>query len=318
MSSLKLDWRTAEKKAIREGIGEGLLRIGGDERVVVLTADLAGSTRADEFARRYPKRFLQLGVAEQNMAGVAAGLASEGMIPVMTSFAVFSPGRNWEQIRTTIALAKLNVKIVSTHGGVSVGQNGPTHQATEDIALMRVLPGMTVLTPADAEECAAAVEAAVKMNGPVYIRAARPDTWQLYEKRSEFEVGKIGVVRSGKDLTVAACGIMVGQALLLADKMAQEEVELEVLNVSTIKPMDVETLAISARKTGKVVTLEDHQVEGGMGSAVAEILADELPVKVKRIGLENTFGVTGEWEEVYKKFGLDLVSLEMAVKSVLD
>lgn len=322
-NNLRLDWRTAPKGAIRDGVGEGLVKIGRDERVVVLSGDLAASTRVDKFEEQHPSRFFEMGVQEQNMAGVASGMASEGMIPFISSYAVFSPGRNWEQIRT-IALSNLYVKIIGGHAGTATGKNGPTHQGTEDIALMRVLPKMTVLAPCDATQMAAAVEAAYKHEGPVYIRAARPKTWSLIAE-SEFEIGKIYKYReispstsSGRLVSLVACGMMVGEALAVADKLAERGVEAEVLNVSTVKPLDMETLIESAKKTGKVVTMEDHQVQGGMGSAVAEVLSEHCPVLVKRIGVPDRFGVSGEWEEVYREFGLDQENLEKTIIAMLN
>lgn len=305
------EWRTATKKAVRSGVGEGMVLIGSDERVVVLTGDLAESTRVAKFREEYPQRFFDLGVSEQNMAGVAAGLSFMGKIPFMTSFASFSPGRNWEQIRISIALSKANVKIVGSHGGVATGQNGPSHQATEDIALMRVLPNMVVIVPADANQASAAVEAAYSYLGPVYIRASRPDV-PNFTKPTTFEIGKAYVYRSGKDLTICACGIQVWESLMVAEELAKEGIECEVINVSSIKPLDSETILESARKTGRVITIEDHQVAGGMGSAVAEMLGEKYPVSIKRIGIQDRFGLSGKYEEVYEKLGLDSASLKKA------
>jgi transketolase len=315
---LKPDWRTADKRAIRDGIGEGLLRIGRDERVVVLTANLEKSTRVEQFAYKYTDRFYDVGVAEQNMAGVAAGLALEGKVPFMTSFATFSPGRNLEQIRVSIALTNANVKIVSTHAGLSVGLNGPSHQALEDIALMRTLPNMTVLVPADARECAAAIEAAYKLEGPVYIRATRPETPD-FTKDIPFEIGKAYVYREGKDVSIFACGIQVWDALMVAESLEQEGISCEVINISTIKPLDRLTIAKSAKKTRIVVTIEDHNVMGGMGSAIAEFLSEFSPVHILRLGVNDKFGRSGEWGEVYQQFGLDRVSLAEKIRRfVLD
>lgn len=306
------EWRTAPKRAIREGVGEGLLKIGEDAKVVVVCADLAGSTRTDKFRDAYPERFFEVGVAEQNMAGVAAGLSFEGLIPFMASFATFSPGRNWEQIRISIALSRANVKIIGSHGGVATGQNGPSHQATEDLALMRVLPNMVVLVPADANETVAAIEAAYRYEGPVYIRTTRPES-PMFLKSREFVIGKAQVLREGHDVTIAACGIQVWEALIVAEELDKEGISCEVINVSTIKPLDQETMLKSVKKTGKMLTIEDHQVMGGMGSAIAETLAQEHPVPMKMIGIQDRFGMSGDWEEVYKKMGLDRASLKKAV-----
>ena len=307
------DWRTAEKKAIRTGAGEGLVKLGSEhDDVVVLTADLAESVRVREFAEAYPERFFDVGVAEQNMVGVAAGLSFEGLVPFAASYASFSPGRNWEQIRVSVALSKANVKIIGAHAGVATGVNGPSHQATEDIALMRVLPNMVVLVPCDANQAAAAVEAAYKHSGPVYIRPSRPDTAN-FTQPTPFEVGKAYVYREGKDITICACGIKVYDSLIVAEELALQGIECEVINVSSIKPLDTETLLQSAKKTGKVITIEDHQIAGGMGSAVAELFSERYPLLIKRMGIDDVFGVSGNWEDVYKRVGLDRASLKKAV-----
>lgn len=315
---LKLDWRTANKRAIRDGVGEGLLKIGEDERVVVLSGDVAGSTRVHKFEEIWPNRFFEMGVAEQNMMGVAAGMASEGLTPFVSSYATFSPGRNWEQIRVSVCLSNLNVKIIGGHAGVATGVNGPTHQATEDIALMRVLPHMTVLVPADATQCAASIEAAYKHPGPVYIRATRPETPD-FTKQIPFEIGKVYKYRDGKDVTIAACGIQVWECLMVTEELAQQGIACEVLNVSTIKPLDRITILESVKKTGRMMTVEDHQVSGGMGSAIAELLSEKYPVRIKRLGVADRFGVSGDWEDVYKQVGLDRDTLREAIRRfVLD
>jgi transketolase len=306
------EWRTAEKKAIRDGVGVGLLKIADNEKVVVLTADLAGSTRVEPFREEYPERFFDVGVAEQNMAGVAAGLSFEGHIPFMSSFASFSPGRNWEQIRVSIALSQANVKIIGSHGGVATGENGPSHQATEDIGLMRMLPNMVVLVPADATQTAAMIEAASKYRGPVYIRTARPGVAN-FTKSIPYEIGKAQVYRVGRDITICACGIQVYELLMVAEELSKQNIECEVINVSSIKPLDSETILTSAKKTGKVITFEDHQVAGGMGSVIAELLSEKYPLLVKRIGMQDRFGISGKYEEVYKQVGLDRESLKKAV-----
>lgn len=304
-------WRTPELRAIRDGVGEGLLRIGEDERVVVLSADLAESVRIQEYAEHYSDRFVEAGVAEQNMAGVAAGLSFVGMIPFMASYAAFSPGRNWEQTRVSIALSRANVKIIGSHAGVSVGVNGPSHMGTEDIALMRVLPNIVVLVPADAQECESAIVAAHQHSGPVYVRTCRPDT-PVFLKKHEFEIGKAHVLREGGDITIVSCGIQVYQSLLVANELAKLNIECEVINASSIKPLDSATILYSAQRTGKVVTIEDHQISGGLGGAVAEVLG-KVGVKHLRLGIKDRFGVSGAWEEVYKAMGLDTPSLKKAV-----
>lgn len=311
------EWRTAPKMAIRDGVGRGLVRIGGDhQNVVVLTADLAESVRVREFGDHYPERFFDVGVAEQNLIGVAAGMAFEGFVPFTASYATFSPGRSWEQIRVSVALSGANVKIIGAHAGVATGVNGPSHHATEDIALMRVLPNMVVLVPADARQAESAISVAYQHTGPVYIRSTRPDT-PNFTKNGEIEIGKAYVYREGRDVTICACGIQVWDSLMVADELAKVGIECEVINVSSIKPLDHYTIIESAKKTGKVITIEDHQIMGGMGSAVTEILGELFPVKIKRIGVEDRFGMSGKPEEVYQKMGLDRESLKKAVVDYL-
>ncbi|MEI8232295.1 MAG: transketolase C-terminal domain-containing protein [bacterium] len=307
------EWRTAEKKAIRVGMGEGLVELGAKhDDIVVLTADLGESTKVRAFAEAYPDKFLDVGVAEQNMIGVAAGIANEGFVPFAASYATFSPGRNWEQIRVSVCLSNANVKIIGSHAGVSSGLNGPSHQGTEDIAMTRVLPNMVVIVPADANQAMAAVEAAYNYKGPVYLRTTRPDT-PNFTKPMSFEIGRAYIYREGKDLTICACGIQVWDALMVAEQLAIKGIECEVINVSSIKPIDKQTILTSVKKTGKVVTMEDHQIMGGMGSAIAELLAEENPTQIKFLGIRDRFGLSGKFEEVYQKVGLDRSSLEKAV-----
>lgn len=307
------EWRTAPNKAIRVGMGEGLVQLGHDkDDVIVLTADLGESVKVREFAEQFPDRFFDVGVAEQNMIGVAAGLANEGYTPYVASYATFSPGRNWEQIRVSICLSKANVKIIGSHAGVSSGLNGPSHQGTEDIALLRVLPNMTILVPADATQASCAVETSYSHLGPVYIRTTRPDT-PNFTKPVRFEIGKAYVYREGKDITICACGIQVWDALKVADELVNEGIECEVINVSSIKPLDSETILKSAKKTGKVITIEDHQIIGGMGSAITELFSEKYPLLIKRLGIQDRFGLSGNWEQVYKEVGLDRTNLKKAV-----
>jgi len=307
------EWMTAEKKAIRNGVGEGLVKLGREyDNVLVLTADLAESTRVRAFADNYPDRFFDVGVAEQNMIGVAAGLANEGFVPFVSSYATFSPGRNWEQIRVSVCLSNVNVKIIGSHAGLATGVNGPSHQGTEDIALMRTLPNMVVLVPADANQAAAAVSMAYNHMGPVYIRTTRPNTPD-FTKNNTFEIGKSYVYRVGKDITICACGIQLGEALLVAEELSTEGIDCEVINVSTIKPLDEETILESGGKTGKIITFEDHQISGGMGSAIAELMSEKHPIPVKRIGIVDRFGMSGDFAKLYKLFGLDRSSLKKAV-----
>ncbi len=307
------EWRTAPKEGMREGIGRGLMKLGKNTQdAVVLTADLAESTRVREFAEEYPERFFDVGVAEQNLIGVAAGLSNEGFVPFTASFATFSPGRSWEQVRVSVCMSNANVKIIGSHAGLATGFNGPSHQATEDIAIMRTLPNMIVLVPADSTQSEAAIQAAYAQIGPVYIRSTRPELANFI-KPIAFEIGKAYVYRSGRDITICACGIQVYDALVVAEELEKEGIDCEVINVSSIKPLDNETLLKSAKKTGKVITIEDHQVNGGLGSAIAELFGEYYPLLVKRIGIPDAFGKSGAWGDVYTKMGLDHASLKKAV-----
>lgn len=302
--------------SLRDGYGSGILELGeSNEKVVVLSTDVTESTRNLEFKEKFPNRFISVGVAEQNMAGIAAGLALSGRIPYMNSFSVFSPGRNWEQIRISICFSKANVKIIGHHSGLSVGQDGATHQALEDIAITRVLPNMTVLVPADALEVKKAVFAAAKHIGPVYIRIHRDPTPVFTTEETEFEIGKAQVLKTGSDLTLVACGPLVYKALIAAKELNENHhINVEVINFSTIKPFDVETLIKSASKTKRVVTLEDHQIIGGLGSATAEALSENMPVLLKRIGVNDTFGESGKPEELFEKHGLDVRHIVAVVR----
>ena len=305
-------------KACRDGFGEALLELGKkNKEVVVVSADLAESTRCLEFGKKYPPRFIEVGVAEQNMAGIAAGLALEGKIPFICSFAVFSPGTNWEQIRLSVCYNKANVKIVSSHAGLNVGEDGATHQALEDIALMRVLPNMTVIAPCDYEETKKAVLAAAKLKGPVYIRYGRDKSPVITNKSSKFKIGQAEILRQGKDITIIACGALVYDALLAADELAKQKIGAEVINCHTIKPIDKQTIIRSAKKTKKVVTIEDHQVNGGLGSAVAEVLAQNYPVPMKIIGMPDKFGESGTGKQLLDKYSLNSVGIIKAVKKLI-
>ena len=279
------DLSKAEKVPTRDGYGKGLVDAGEkDERVVVLCADLAESTRSHWFKEKFPDRYIELGVAEQNMATVASGLANYGKIPFISSYATFSPGRNNEQIRTTVSLSKLPVKICGAHAGVSVGPDGGTHQALEDIALMRVQPNMTVLVPCDAVEARKATLTAAFYNGPVYIRLGREKSPIFTTEKTPFEIGKAIVLREGKDVTIIGCGILLYNALVAAEELSKEGIEAEVINSHTIKPLDIETILNSIKKTDAVVTVEEHQIAGGLGSAIAEMLAQNFPTPQEFIG----------------------------------
>ncbi|OGE81446.1 MAG: transketolase [Candidatus Doudnabacteria bacterium RIFCSPHIGHO2_12_FULL_48_11] len=303
---------------IRNGYGDGLLILGKENpNVVVLCCDLTESTRSLDFAKAYPDRFVEVGVAEQNLAGLGAGMAHEGKIPFITSYAVFSPGRNWDQIRVAICYSGNNVKIIGSHAGISVGPDGATHQALEDIAITRVLPRMTVLVPCDAIEARKATVAAAKIQGPVYIRLAREKTPQFTTDETPFEIGKAFVYREGKDCTVAAAGPQVYYALQAANELAKEGIECEVLNMVSVKPMDERTLIESVKKTGAIVSAEEHQITGGVGSAIAEVLSRNFPVPQEFVGMPDSFGESGEPNELIAKWGMDGKAIFNAVKKVL-
>lgn len=294
-----------KQSPIRAGFGQGLVEAGTkNARVVAICADLTTSTKMDEFAKVFPERFVEVGVAEQNLVTVGAGMSLAGKIPFVSSYAAFSPGRNWEQIRTTICLNEANVKVVGSHAGVSVGPDGATHQMLEDIALMRVLPKMTVVVPADAEEARKATLALAATYGGAYLRLAREKSPVITTAKTPFSLGKANVLRTGTDVTIVACGQMVYQALVAAETLAKVGIEAEVINAAVVKPLDSHTILVSARKTGAVVTVEEAQIVGGLGGAVAETLADHHPVPMTRIGMNDRFGESGEPNQLLEAFGL--------------
>jgi len=314
------DLEVLEKVPTRDGYGKGVVEAGEkDERIVVLCADLAESTRSHWFKEKFPKRYIELGVAEQNMATVASGLANYGKIPFMASYAAFSPGRNNEQIRTTITLNNLPVKIVGAHAGVSVGPDGATHQQLEDIALMRAQPNMTVIVPADMEEARKATLAAVDIPGPVYLRFAREKTPVFTTLDTSFEVGKANALYDPDkvDAALIACGPLVHNALLAANELEKEGILVSVLNNHTIKPIDRKAVVACAKKAGAVVTVEEHQVAAGMGSAVAEVLAQEYSVPIEFIGVQDKFGQSGKPDELIEHYGMGVSSIKDAVKKVI-
>lgn len=310
----------AEKVPTRDGYGKGLVDAGEkDERVVVLCADLAESTRSHWFKEKFPNRYIELGVAEQNMATVASGLANYGKIPFISSYAVFSPGRNNEQIRTTVSLSKLPVKICGAHAGVSVGPDGATHQALEDIALMRVQPNMTVLVPCDAIEARKATFAAAFCDGPVYIRFGREKSPVFTTNKTPFEIGKAIILRdpsinSGRaaDVTIVGCGMLLYNALVAAEELSKEGIEAEVINSHTVKPLDTETILNSVKKTKAIVTVEEHQIMAGFGSAVAETLSQHFPVPQEFIGVRDCFGESGEPDELIEALGMGVKDIKAA------
>lgn len=316
--NLENDLINVERKATREGFGEAVLDLGKRKsEVVVLTADLGESMKVDDFEKQIPTQFVQVGVAEQNLMGVASGLALSGKIPFVVSYAVFNPGRNWDQLRVSVCYTNANVKVVGGHAGVTVGPDGATHQALEDIAITRVLPNLVVVVPCDFEQSKKATIAVATHKGPAYLRLTRPKTACFTTAATPFELGKAQVMRTGKDVTIFACGPLVYEALLAADEL-KEEVEVEVVNVHTIKPIDTETIVRSARKTGRVITLEDHQINAGLGGAVAEVLGEKCPTKMVRLGMRDSFGESGEPAELLSKYGLDKDGVIKTVKKIIN
>jgi len=311
---------TIERKAVRDGFGEALMELGEtNPNVVVLTADVSESTRTEEFAKKFPERFFEVGVAEQNMAAIGAGLGVCGKIPFISSYAVFSPGKNLETIRTTIAYNQANVKIAGHHAGIITGPDGATHQATEDIAIMRTLPGATIFSPCDAIEAKKVSLEAAKIHGPVYLRFSRDKTPILTTEQTPFDRNKARIFWTSENpqAVIFATGHLLYQALLAAKDLEEQTINVLVVNVSTIKPIDEETIIELTTKTGKVVTVEDHQVAGGLGGLIAEVLAKNHPAPIEFIGLRDTFGESGKPDELIKKYRLDDRAIEEAVKKVL-
>ncbi len=307
-----------EQKPTRDGYGQGLVLAGkADKNVVVLCADLTESTRSHWFKEKFPERFVQLGVSEQSMAAIAAGMSLAGKVPFISSYAVFSPGRNWEQIRTNIALNEANVKIAGAHAGVSVGPDGATHQAIEDIATMRVMAKMTVIYPCDMIEAKKATAAAAKWPGPVYLRFAREKSPVFTTEKTPFKIGQAEIFHQGKDVAIIACGPLLHEAMLAARELAKAGISALVINNHTIKPMDEKTIVAAAKETGAVVTVEEHQVMGGLGGAVAELLAKKQPTPMEFIGLQDHFGESGEPRELLEAFKLTAPAIIAAVRKVL-
>ena len=300
-----------DKKSLRDGFGEAILELGeNNPDVVVLTADLSESTRVQEFEKKYPQRFVQVGVAEQNLAGIAAGLALSGKIPFMTSFGIFSPGGNWLQVRTSICYSNANVKIIGSHTGFSAAGDGATHQALEDIAITRVLPNLTVVVPSDFNETKQAVMAIAEHNGPVYLRLSKEPTPPVISESQKFEIGTAQVLREGKDITVIFCGPIGAEVLKATEEL---NLDCEIINSSTIKPLDEKTIISSARKTNNVITVEEHQIIGGLGGAVSELLAQNFPVKVTRIGVKDTYGESGDYYELLDKYELSAQHIKKVI-----
>lgn len=310
--------KTVPTAATRDGFGHGLLALGKENsQVVALCADLSESTRVLEFKKAFPERFIQMGVSEQSLAAIASGMALAGKIPFIASYAAFSPGRNWEQIRTTGCLQNVNLNIVGAHAGISVGPDGATHQMTEDIALMRVLPNMTVLVPCDAIEAQKATLAAAEIDGPVYLRLGREATPVFTTKASPFIVGKAQTLTKGNDVAIIACGPLVYEALKAARDLEKTGIEARVINCASIKPLDKETIIKAAKECGAIVTVEEAQIAGGLGGAVCELLAEFSPTPVIRIGMHDEFGQSGKAEELLEHYQMTAPWIVKAVKKVL-
>jgi len=308
----------AQKVATRDAYGEALVELGRERKdIVVLDADLSKSTKTAGFAKIFPERFFNMGIAEANLMGTAAGLAAAGKVPFVSTFAVFAAGRAFDQVRNSIAYPHLNVKICATHAGITVGEDGASHQSIEDLALMRALPGMTVIVPADGPETKQAVRAAAAHNGPVYIRLGRSGVPVLFDTDYEFTIGRAAVLRRGEDVALFACGILVAEALQAARQLSEKGIRAAVLNVSTLKPLDEEAVVALARQTGAVVTCEEHNIIGGLGSAVAEVLGEKCPVPLERVGVRDVFGQSGKPAELLEHYGLTAAHIAAAAERAL-
>lgn len=305
-------------KSTRKAYGEALVELGeSNDRVVVLDADLSKSTYTNLFGKKFPQRFFNMGISECKMICCAAGLATTGKIPFASSFAVFAAGRAWEMVRLSLGYTNLNVKIAASHAGISVGEDGPTHQCLEDIALMRVIPNMSLIVPADATETKKAVFAAADWEGPIYLRLGRPDLPILFEASYDFQIGKAKVIKEGKDVSIFACGLMVWQAIQALDLLKKEGIDGELVNVSTIKPLDEETILCSLSKTGCAVSAEEHSIIGGLGSAIAELITEKLPSPLERVGIRDCFAESGPWEKLLLKYNLSPQDIKnAAVKAI--
>lgn len=294
-----------EKKATRQSYGEALLELGRkNKNIVVLDADLAGATKTSIFAKEFPERFFDIGIAEADMIGTAAGMATCGKIPYASTFAVFAAGRAYDQIRNSVCYPNLNVKICATHAGITVGEDGATHQMIEDISLMRTLPNMTVMSVSDDVQTKWAVEEISKINGPVYLRLGRLETPIIYDETQKFEIGKMVQIGEGTDATVFATGVTVSEALKAKEELEKQGINIRVVDIHTIKPIDKETIIRCAKETKKLISIEDHSIIGGLGSAIAEVLTEEYPAKLTRLGIKDTFGKSGKAEDLMKYFGI--------------
>lgn len=304
--------------ATREAYGKALVKLGQvNDNVVVLDADLSKSTKTNDFYKAFPDRFFNMGIAEQNLIGAACGLATAGKIPFASSFAMFATGRAFEVIRNSVCYPKLNVKVCATHAGLTVGEDGASHESIEDMAIMRVIPNMTVLVPADAIETEQMIFEAAKFNGPMYVRLGRSAVPTLFDENYKFEIGKGVVVAPGNDATIIACGIMVNEAIIASQTLKSEGINARVINMSTIKPIDKELIITAANETGAIVTAEEHSIIGGLGSAVSEVVSEESPVVVKKVGVKDVFGESGTPSELLKKHGLTAQDIVVAVKEAI-
>jgi transketolase len=307
-----------QKVATRDAYGDALVSLGKKRNdVVVLDADLSGSTKTSKFAKAFPERFFNIGIAEQDMMGTAAGLAIGGKLPFVSTFAVFATGRAWEQVRQSICYPNLNVKIVASHAGVTVGEDGGSHQSVEDIAVMRVIPHMTVIVPADSVETLQAIEAVAEHKGPCYVRTGRNKVPVIFGPDYKFKIGKAHVFNEGKDAAIVATGIMVAEALKARDLLKSEGIDACVINMSTIKPIDTDTVLAAAKRCGAIVSAEEHSIIGGLGGAVAEALSEFAPVPMVRIGVRDSFGTSGDQEGLLRHYGLSADDIAAAVKEVM-
>ena len=308
---------TKQRRAIRNIFGETLAKLGEtNKNIVVLDADLACSTQTQIFGKKFPERFFDVGIAEQDMITTAAGLASQGKIPFAASFAIFSTGRTYDQIRNAVAYPKFNVKVIGTHGGVTVGEDGASHQALEDVALMRSIPNMVVIVPSDCKECEEVIKFAAEYKGPMYIRLARTSLIDIFPENYEFNMYKANVIREGKDFTVISNGETLAEVLLAADILKEKGIDIEVISMPVVKPIDKNTIVNSAKKTGYVVTIVDHSVINGLGSAVCEVLSEEFPTRVHRIGINDHFGQSGKWNELLDLYGLTAEKIALKIEEL--
>lgn len=306
------------KIATREAYGKALVKLGQvNDQVVVLDADLSKSTKTNDFYKAFPERFFNMGIAEQNLIGAACGLATAGKIPFASSFAMFATGRAFEVIRNSVCYPKLNVKVCATHAGLTVGEDGASHESIEDMAIMRSIPNMTVLVPADGVEAEQMIFTAAKTYGPMYVRLGRSAVPTLFDENYKFEIGKGVLVREGNDATIIACGIMVSEAVEACEALKSEGINVRVINMSTIKPIDRELIVAAAKETGAIITAEEHSIIGGLGSAVSEVVSEECPVIVKKVGVKDVFGESGTPAELLKKHGLTAQDIVVAVKEAI-